>query len=67
MRRLMLMVIFKEMAAKDDVERLREELKSYVDARINDLYGVVKTSLVAIVVALASTVLVPLAPRLLLP
>jgi len=67
------------------VERIREELKSYVDARIsdlnvrmndlnlslsariNDLYGVVKASLVAIVVTLASTILVPLVLRLLLP
>jgi len=51
-----------------------EDLKSYVDARINDLnarmndlYGVVKASLVAIVVTLASTILVPLVLRLLLP
>jgi hypothetical protein len=35
--------------------------------RINDLYGVVKASLVAIVVTLASTILVPLVLRLLLP
>jgi predicted RecB family nuclease len=42
------------------------ELKSYVDARINDvntrmsdLYGVMKASLIAIVVTLASTILVP--------
>jgi hypothetical protein len=56
------------------MERLREELRSYVDARIsdlnmriNDLYGVVKASLVAIVVTLASTILVPLVLRLLLP
>jgi F0F1-type ATP synthase membrane subunit b/b' len=56
---------------KDDVERLREDLKSYVDARMNDLnarmadlYGVVKASLIAIVVTLASTILVPLALRL---
>jgi flagellar biosynthesis/type III secretory pathway protein FliH len=100
MRRLTLMAISKEMATKDDlerlreatkdgieelreavkgdVERLREELKSYVDARmsglnlslsarINDLYGVVRAPLVAIVVTLASTILVPLALRLLLP
>jgi len=66
---------------KEDIEGLRKDLKSYVDARIgdlnarindlnmriNDLYGVVKASLVAIVVTLASTILVPLVLRLLLP
>jgi trans-2-enoyl-CoA reductase len=47
------------------------ELKLYVDARINDvntrmsdLYGVMKASLVAIVVTLASTILVPLIIRI---
>jgi hypothetical protein len=47
------------------------EFKSYVDARINDvntrmsdLYGVMKVSLVAIVVTLASTILVPLIIRI---
>jgi molecular chaperone DnaK (HSP70) len=47
------------------------EFKSYVDARINDvntgmsdLYGVMKASLVAIVVTLASTILVPLIIRI---
>jgi hypothetical protein len=38
-----------------------------LNARMNDLYGVVKASLVDIVVTLASTILVPLALRLLLP
>jgi uncharacterized protein YPO0396 len=47
------------------------EFKSYVDARINDvntrmsdLYGVMKAYLVAIVVTLASTILVPLIIRI---
>jgi len=47
------------------------EFKSYVDVRINDvntrmsdLYGVMKASLVAIVVTLASTILVPLIIRI---
>jgi hypothetical protein len=59
----------KEMATKEDVEKLR----AYVDARledlnrrIGDLYGVVKASLIAIVVTLASTILTPLILRLLL-
>jgi hypothetical protein len=78
----MLIAISKKMATKDDieslrratkedVERLEAELKSYVDARINDvntrmsdLYGVMKASLVAIVVTLASTILVPLIIRI---
>jgi hypothetical protein len=53
-------------ATREDVERLEAELKSYIDARINDvntrmsdLYGVMKASLIAIVVTLASTILVP--------
>jgi hypothetical protein len=53
------------------MERLGTELKSYVDARINDvnmrigdLYGIMKASLVAIVVTLASTILVPLILRI---
>jgi hypothetical protein len=51
---------------RKDVEKLKVGLKSYVDAiddlnrRIDDLYGVMKASLVAIVVTLASTILVPL-------
>jgi cell division septum initiation protein DivIVA len=59
-------------ATKEDVEKLATELKSYVDARIGevntrigDLYGVVKASIVAIVVTLASTILVPLLLRIL--
>ena len=46
------------------------EFKSYVDVRIDDntrmsdLYGVMKASLVAIVVTLASTILVPLIIRI---
>jgi len=52
---------------KEDIEKFKVELKSYMDARIDDmnirigdLYGVIKASLVAIVVTLASTILVPL-------
>jgi len=59
-------------ASKEDMEKLGAELKSYVDARIgevnrriDDLYGVMKASLVAIVVTLASTILVPLLLRVL--
>jgi len=61
-------------ATKEDIESLRKDmeklevgLKSYVDARIDDLnrriddlYGLMKASLVAIMVTLASTILVPL-------
>jgi Skp family chaperone for outer membrane proteins len=59
-------------ATKEDMEKIAAELKSYVDARIgevnrriDDLYGVMKASLVAIVVTLASTILVPLLLRVL--
>jgi hypothetical protein len=48
------------------------ELKSYIDTRldsinerISDLYGIVKASLAAIVITLASTILVPLILRIL--
>jgi hypothetical protein len=61
---------------KEDVERLRayvdarlEDMSKrmdYLNERVSDLYGVVKTSLVAIVVTLASTILTPLLLRLLL-
>jgi arginine utilization protein RocB len=58
-------------ATKEDMERLKAELKSYIDEKVNsinlrvsDLYGVVKASLVAIVVTLASTILVPLMLRI---
>jgi hypothetical protein len=78
LRRIMLLAISREMATKDDIESLKKdmeklgtELKSYVDARINDvnmrigdLYGIMKASLVAIVVTLASTILVPLILRI---
>jgi hypothetical protein len=57
-------------ASKEDAEKLGAELKSYVDARIgevnrriDDLYGVMKAPLVAIVVTLASKILVPLLLR----
>jgi hypothetical protein len=66
----------KVMATKEDLEKLRKEMKedmerlrAHVDARIgslndriSDLYGIVKTFLLAIVivVALASTILTPL-------
>jgi len=56
---------------KEDMEGLKAELKSYMDEKVNslnmrvsDLYGVVKTSLVAIVITLASTILVPLILRI---
>ncbi|MCL7402234.1 MAG: hypothetical protein LZ168_05560 [Thaumarchaeota archaeon] len=56
---------------KSYVDARITELKSYVDARINDvnmrisdLYGIMKASLVAIVVTLASTILVPLILRI---
>jgi hypothetical protein len=63
-------------AAKEDIEKLRayvdarlEDMSKrmdYLNERVSDLYGVVKTSLVAIVVTLASTILTPLLLRLLL-
>jgi hypothetical protein len=56
---------------KSYVDSRITELKSHVDARINDvnmrisdLYGIMKASLVAIVVTLASTILVPLILRI---
>jgi archaellum component FlaC len=56
---------------KSYVDARITELKSYVDAKINDvnmrigdLYGIMKASLVAIVVTLASTILVPLILRI---
>jgi len=56
---------------KSHVDSRITELKSHVDARINDvnmrisdLYGIMKASLVAIVVTLASTILVPLILRI---
>ena len=68
LRRAMLLALSREVATKEDIE----ELKSYVDARINDvnrrisdLYGVVKASLVAIIATLVSTILVPLILRIL--
>ena len=89
LRRTMLLALSKEMATKEDIDNLREdienlrratkediekfkvELKSYMDARIGEvnirisgLYGVVKASLVAIVITLASTILVPLILRI---
>jgi hypothetical protein len=64
------------MATKEDIEKLRayvdarlEDMSKrmdYLNERVSDLYGVVKTSLVAIVVTLASTILTPLLLRLLL-
>ena len=68
LRKAMLLALSREMATKEDIE----ELKSYVDARINDvnrrisdLYGVVKASRVAIIATLISTILVPLILRIL--
>jgi seryl-tRNA synthetase len=56
---------------KSYVDSRITELKSHVDARINDanmrisdLYGIMKASLVAIVVTPASTILVPLILRI---
>jgi len=71
--------ILREVATKEDLRELREELKAYIDARIggveqrvssleqriNDLAALVRASLVAIVITLASTVLTPLILRLL--
>jgi hypothetical protein len=60
-----------EMATRRDFEGLKAELKSYIDEKVNslnmrvsDLYGVVKASLIAIVITLASTILVPLILRI---
>ena len=64
---------------RDEMYRIREELKAYIDARIggvegrvnsleqriNDLAALVRASLVAIVITLASTVLTPLILKLL--
>jgi predicted Holliday junction resolvase-like endonuclease len=68
LRKAMLLALSREMATKEDIE----ELKSYVDARINDvnrrvsnLYGTVKASLVTIIATLISTILVPLILRIL--
>ena len=68
LRKAMLLALSREMATKEDIE----ELKSYVDARINDvnrrisdLYGILKASLVAIIATLLSTILVPLILRIL--
>jgi polyhydroxyalkanoate synthesis regulator phasin len=57
------------MATKEDLEKLRVYVDARLDdlnRRISDLYGIVKTSLVAIVVTLASTILTPLILRSLL-
>jgi len=61
-----------EAELKSYVDTRVTELRSYIDsrvdsidARISDLYGVVKASLVAIVITLASTILVPLILRIL--
>ena len=58
-------------ATREDMEKLKAELKSHIDEKVNsinmrvsDLYGVVKASLVAIVITLASTILVPLILRI---
>ena len=68
LRRAMLLALSREVATKEDIEGL----KSYVDARFNDvnrrisdLYGVVRASLVAIIATLISTILVPLMLRML--
>ncbi|MEM2403970.1 MAG: hypothetical protein QXX13_00750 [Candidatus Methanomethylicia archaeon] len=58
-------------STKEDIEKLRMDLKSYIDMRIDglnkridDLYGIVKASLIAIVITLASTILMPLILRI---
>lgn len=58
-------------STKEDIEKLRMDLKSYIDTRIDginkridDLYGIVKASLIAIVITLASTILMPLILRI---
>ncbi|MEM2304496.1 MAG: hypothetical protein QXK51_04035 [Candidatus Methanomethylicia archaeon] len=60
-------------STKEDIEKLRMDLKSYIDMRIDglnkridDLYGIVKASLIAIVITLASTILMPLILRIFL-
>jgi chromosome segregation ATPase len=122
LRRTILLAVSREMATKEDLDKLGREIKAYIDARIGDvnariedlntgingrindlnpriedlnrrisdlqtrindlqttlnsriddvnkrvgdLYGVVKASLVAIVVTLASTILVPLILKIL--
>jgi len=82
--------ILREVATKDDLRELREELKAYIDAkvegleklfnarinsvderidsleqRVGDLAALVRASLIAITVTLASTVLTPLILKLL--
>ena len=64
--------ILREVATKEDLRELREELKAYIDARVEglerrvgDLAALIRASLVAIVVTLASTVLTPLILKLL--
>jgi len=54
------------------VDKRFNELKNYVDVRmsglekrIDDLYGIVKASLVAITITLASTIVTPLILKLL--
>jgi len=82
--------ILREVATKDDLRELREELKAYIDAKVEgleklfnarisgvdkridsleqgvgDLAALIRASLIAITVTLASTVLTPLILRLL--
>jgi len=82
--------ILREVATKDDLRELREELKAYIDAkvegleklfnaringvdkridsleqRVGDLAALVRASLIAITVTLASTILTPLILKLL--
>ncbi|HDI32053.1 MAG TPA: hypothetical protein ENF80_04460 [Thermofilum sp.] len=71
--------ILREVATKEDLRGLRDELKTYMDAkveglekrvngvdqRVSDLAALVRASLIAIVVTLASTILTPLILKLL--
>jgi polyhydroxyalkanoate synthesis regulator phasin len=69
-------VLKKEMATKEDVDKLRIYIDARIDSlnkriddlgqRVSDLYGILKISLVAIVVTLASTILTPLILKLFL-
>jgi hypothetical protein len=64
------------MATKEDVDKLRIYVDARIDSlnkriddlgqRVSDLYGILKISLVAIVVTLASTILTPLILKLFL-
>ena len=55
-------------ATKEDIKELKEYINTRINdinKRIDDLYGVVKASLIAITVTLASTIITPLILKLL--